>query len=44
MEEPPVDDLINEYLEQMKRKDEVDGELAHGANVQARALDAGGSR
>lgn len=29
----PVDDLINEYLEQMKRKDKVDGELVHGTNV-----------
>lgn len=29
----PVDDLISGYLEQMKRKDEVDGELVHGTNV-----------
>lgn len=40
----PVDDLINEYLEQMKRKDKVDGELVHGAYVEACVLDVGGSR
>lgn len=37
-----VDDLINEYLEQMKRKDRVDGEVIHGTYVKACVLNVGG--
>lgn len=38
----PVDDLINEYLERMKREDEVDGELIRGTYVPACVLNVGG--
>lgn len=38
----PVDDLINEYLDQMKMKDKIDGELIHGSYVQACVFNIGG--